>query len=352
MGLTTSSIHIYGTEAPAKSGAVFASYSAGWLTLLREPDAACDHDANLSLARALSKKTDAPVLCFGIFDSESISFSFFHHGKLAARYEDAASANKNLYAVPALVGYASGEKRRLSALLSCDDSEMKTALLEEFFGVCLVPDVMETPEDMVREKGTALFLAYTEENKALKGKKAPYKLELVTKYAGKSVSDHRAEFCSTHKPHHFLWGYRAEADQAPIPVCFTGEALTVTDRTAYEEDRLKGYNKMEGTAAACRYENGRYFADFSEDAPPAFRGRTMPLPRGMFLGTFVGDVFLFRGKNKVYVADESLKIVAKLSVKGFLSDVMGEYLLTETGDSSFLGFEPRAAIYIYRLVKQ
>ena len=80
----------------------------------------------------------------------------------------------------------------------------------------------------------------------------------------------------------------------------------------------------------------------------------MNLPAGFypFCFTDTGRLLLM-GRNHICIVDDTLKVVAKLSVKGEISDMVGNYILTTTGES-FCGheYEPRAAIYIYQLTRQ
>ena len=76
MESTLSSIHIYGSAVPKNTDFSFRLLSPNWLTCIgslavQTPD--CAEKA----ARLISKATDAPILYFGVFDSEMLWFPFF-----------------------------------------------------------------------------------------------------------------------------------------------------------------------------------------------------------------------------------------------------------------------------------
>jgi hypothetical protein len=73
-------------------------------------------------------------------------------------------------------------------------------------------------------------------------------------------------------------------------------------------------------------------------------------PRG-FLGT--GELILdTESTGKVYIVDSTLKIVAKLTVKREIADLVDNYILTTTGGCFFYyGYEPNAKVCIYKIEK-
>ena len=56
---------------------------------------------------------------------------------------------------------------------------------------------------------------------------------------------------------------------------------------------------------------------------------------------------------RAYIADESMNIIAKKTIKGDCADMVGDFILTYSGDS-FCGreYEPKATIRIYRLIEK
>ncbi len=75
------------------------------------------------------------------------------------------------------------------------------------------------------------------------------------------------------------------------------------------------------------------------------------LPSGFFPDTFTdkGELILV-GKHKVYMVDPSLKIIAKLSIKGDYCDYADEHILVTKGDSFYVYYHhPNAKVYIYRV---
>ena len=85
----------------------FKSLSEGWQTYI--PDVEPENPLDFQkLAKRISKSTDAPVMWFYIFDSDAIYFQFYINGKRAASYAQGDPMGcKNLYGIPAMVGYES-----------------------------------------------------------------------------------------------------------------------------------------------------------------------------------------------------------------------------------------------------
>ncbi|MBE6946502.1 MAG: hypothetical protein E7459_10535 [Ruminococcaceae bacterium] len=356
MGTSLSSIHIFGDRSPVGCGSSFRSYSPNWLTFVDDLSEKGPDHADL-VARNISKQIDAPVLLFGVFDSEMIWFTFFRNGKMASRYTDEQFiSNKRLYDIPAMVGYEEGYKKRLSTILTCADTERKIDMLEEFFGVCLryFPELSEGAEMLHVQRGDVLYKAYWEEEKKLTGKVAPMALSLLAEYPGKLFTDYFGGFKTT-KDHYFLYGYAAEGStpnsKALTPVHFDGRSLTATDAETYAQGRIP-----------CRYGDARFQyqygtpckVTFSDDCPPTFCGKTMTLPGGCFPLEFLpsGELLLV-GQHRILVVDDTLKVVARLSIKGDVADVLDNYILTASGGSFYAYlYEPNAKIYIYEIIKK
>ena len=138
MGTSLSSIHIFGDSAPIDCCFSFRSFSPNWQTCVDDfSEKAPDYP--YKAAKLISKLTYAPVLHFGVFDSEMIWFEVLRNGKVVSRYsDDEFVANKKLFDIPSLIGYGDGHKKRLSSLLRCSDIDHKIAMLEEYLGVCLL----------------------------------------------------------------------------------------------------------------------------------------------------------------------------------------------------------------------
>lgn len=353
MGTSLSSIHIFGDSAPIDCGFSFRSFSLNWQTCIDDFSENA-HDYPYKAAKFISNHIDAPVLHFGVFDSEMIWFEFFLNGKVISRYsDDEFVANKKLFDIPSLIGYNNGQKKRLSSLLSCSDIDFKIAMLEEYLGVCLLylPEISDNPEMFRRNRSDALYCKYQSEEKALTGKAAPVQLSLITEYPGKLFWDF---FGRNHlqsiKPHYFLYGYVQEDLHDLTPVRFTGKSLETSDLSTFSQNRIQRAHddprfKMHyGTP--CK-------VTFSDECPPAYRGKTMTLPSGFYPESFTkNNELLLQGNHRIYVADSTMKIIAKLSIKGDIADIMDDYVLTTTGDS-FCGycFEPKAKIYVYEIVR-
>lgn len=360
MGTSLNSIHIYGNLVPDKCGMDFISCSPGWLTCtvdFSEKEPGYSYKA----AKMISKQIDAPVLHFGVFDSEKIWFDFFKKGKIVARYsDDEFISNKKIYDIPAMIGYAEGYKKRLSNILACSDTDLKIAMLEEYFGVCLLffPGLMDEKETNYCNRTDRLYQAYQAEERELTGKRAPFALKLLEEYPGKLFSDVFGKH-ETFKPHFFLHGYVVEDLPAKcpklMPVQFTGTRLETSDFDTFEKERIPtSYEKMQyekqfeiqyGTLCKVR---------FLEKSPLEYRGKTMTLPNGFYPECFLpsGELLLL-GNRRIYIADDTLKIIAKLSFKGDCVDILDNYILTTQGESFYAYcYHPKTKIYIYELVKK
>ena len=356
MGTSLTSIHIFGNTAPVNCDFSFRSFSPNWLTCVEDfSEKAPDH--SYKTAKAISKQVDAPVLHFGVFDSEMLWFDFFLDGKVVARYSDEEFiSNKKLFSIPSLIGYGDGQKKRLSSLLSCSDIDFKIAMLEEYFGVCLrlLPELLDEPEMLLRERTDKLYLQYHAEEKAWTGKAAPIRLNLIAEYPGKLFWDSFGKH-EMIKPHFFLHGYTSENFSTGChdltPVRFTGNSLEITTPDTFEIDRIPR-----------RHEDPRFQmhygtpckVTFSEECPPDYCGKTMTLPNGFYPEEFLpSGELLLQGNHRIYVADHTFKIIAKLTIRGDIADVLGNHILTTTGDS-FCGYcyEPKAKIYIYEVLKK
>ena len=95
MGLSLTSIHIFGNAIPADCSFSFRSFSQNWMTCIDDLSGKAP-DYSYKTAKAISKLVDAPVLHFGVFDSDMIWFDFFRSGKVVARYSDGEFVWKNI----------------------------------------------------------------------------------------------------------------------------------------------------------------------------------------------------------------------------------------------------------------
>ena len=356
MGISLTSVHIFCNITPVDYNHSFRSFSPNWITCIDDFD---ESDANYSytLAKTISKHVDAPVLHFGVFDSEMIWFEFFLNGRVVSRYsDDEFVSNKKLFDIPSLIGYGEGQKKRLSSILSCSDTDTKISMLEEYFGVCLLfhPEFMDEPYTLLRERTDKLYQLYKIEERALTGKTAPMALNLIAEYPGKLFFNVFGEF-ETLKPHFFLHGYTSDdlltGYGGLTPVRFAGHKLEESTLDVFEQDRVpRQYNDPRfqihyGTP--CK-------VTFSEKCPIDYCGKTRTLPNGFSPEEFLpSGELLLSGNHRIFVANHTFKIIAKLPIKGEIADVLDNYILTTTGDS-FCGYcyEPKAKIYIYKIVNK
>ena len=351
MGTTLTSLHLYTAAVPAGCPLPFRSFSDHWLTCTADLTE-MEPVALWKLARKLSRHPDTVVLCFDVFDSESISFAFFKDGKVHSRYTDSSlTSNKKLYDIPGLVGLGDGYKRRLSSLLSCPDTDFKIAMLEEYLGVCLlfVPELMDEPDMLRRERGDEYYRQYRELEKALSGKNAPYELKLLAKAPGKLFYD---VFGNNHlnlvKPHCFLYGYTGDNTHMLYPVRYTGTALIGITPEEFQESRTRDRNRDPRFKMKYRPTDT---VTFSDDCPERYRGRTLPLPDGFYPVEFLSTgELLLAGNRRICLMDPEGRIVYRHGIKGDVADVVDNCLLTTTGNS-FCGYchEPGAAVFLYKL---
>ena len=233
-------------------------------------------------------------------------------------------------------------------------------LLEEYFGVCLIPfsEFLEhSPDSLVRIRSDKLYQAYLAEEKKLIGKQSPIKATLVSEVTGK-LFERRfkdADFL-TFTPHHYYFGYDTWESNWE-----EGALRTVR----FEQGKLVPISQEEFDAAPKKLRrearvDGRisedyfpvYKVHFTDKAPERLKNKTLIPPRGYSFCWFdeKGRAVLSNGRDGIAIVDETLKIIAKIRVKGCPVDYFDGYLLT-AGSGSFCGycFEPSNAIRIYRI---
>lgn len=186
MGTFASTVHVYtDTPLPNELGS-FSCFSEGWQTMLPRDEENFEQDRKI--ARRLSKQLALPVLWFWEFDSDEYGFVLFSDGKQRTVFStESLSEPKGLYQLPPLIDYPTGNKQRLSKILSCADMECSIAMLEEYFGVCLevFPELLKTPEALKRTRSEEKYRAYLAEEKRFSGKNAPIGAELTKELFGK-----------------------------------------------------------------------------------------------------------------------------------------------------------------------
>lgn len=328
MGFTLSSIHVYTSQPIGSEVCQFASFSDHWQTCITPFER---HRVYLEKAKKLSKTIADPVLCFGVFDSDYTMLDFFQNGKIAASYRGTGFPQpRNLYQIPKLVGYETGEKRRLSKILACPDAERQIGMLEELFGVCLLVDeqLLLREERLHKTRGNAQYLAYVEEEKALAGAHSNLKVELVLEQS--ALLDDRENFIGAgYYPLHYF--RLTSMDGSIQDVHFQNGALVPLSRDEREKMLAQRISYAE------RYDCEMVVSDmgahgwrFTDHAPKAFAGRAMKLPAGFYPFAFQGEnrFLLSNLKNSVAFMDESLKVIKKVRLQGIPYDVSDGYILT------------------------
>ncbi len=255
-----------------------------------------DADKTAIYLEELKQKFPAPVLYFFVFDSEAIELKVYLQGKVTAKYtDDEFGTNKNLYGIPALFGLPTGQKKRLSTIHGCADTDLKIAMLEEYFGVSLLYCSEEevSPKVWRREKGDAVYRQYLAEEKKLSGKSALFSLEHTATYPGKLFERYFGQHDMKVKPHHFLYGYHTSNHDLLSPVRFTGTELLLAEDILEKHPSPSKISLFEihyGTP--CRMT-------FTEQCPLPFRGKTAVLPRGFYPNAFTstGELLLTGNHN-------------------------------------------------------
>ncbi len=353
MGTTFSGIHILSDKKIQISSFEFRSFSEGWQTCITDFSDK-DIDYPFKAAKIISKQISEPILFYCIFDSDYIYFEFLQNGKCIARYsDDEFSTNKNLYGIPSILGYGDGYKKRLSNILSCDDAEEKNELLEEYFGVCLLafPEFICDPLSLKREKSDALYREFRNRDQDISGKKAPVFLKLANEYKGKIFLDYFGSHTLTIKKHCYLFGYENQDSNLLTPVRFCGENLEPLSIEEFNQNRVKNAQERN----FCKIEYGTIcYAIFNDLAPSSYANKKMKLPNNFYpLGFDTKNRLVLTGRRKIYIADEHMKIVAKISIKGDCADMINDFILTTSGNSFFFyAYEPKAAVRIYQLVEK
>ncbi|MBE6038844.1 MAG: hypothetical protein E7218_06520 [Anaerofustis stercorihominis] len=359
MGTTFSSVHIYSSDE-VHGFSNFHSFSEGWQTYIpdEEPE---DPFVLQKLAKKISKSTDDPVLWFFIFDSETFVFEFYKNGKkVAACSRTDTNENKNMYGIPSLIGYESGQKRRLSRILSCSDIDYQLELLEEYFGVCLIPMpemLEESPEDLLRVRSDELYQAYLAEEKKLTGKRAPFKVTLISEQTGKLFTHKfRDPDMTNRRPHHYYFGYDTYEtnfeEGALRTVRFEpGRLVPITQEEFDAVPKVPPRSVREDGCFTEEYYPS-YKVHFTDKAPEGFKNKTLVTPRGYYFFRFDGKgrVILSDEHGGIAIVDETLKVIAKMRVKGYPVDFEDGHILTVGGESFFAYYyNPSDKVRIYRI---
>lgn len=356
MGITFCSIHIYSTESVAHKDFQFQCLSQGWQTYVPECRDFSDLENTQKTARKISKIVDSPVLWFYELDEEALFLKFYLNGNQVVSYSGSGSgSNKNLQQVPQLVGYQDGHKRRFSKILSCSEIDFQIELLEEFFGVCLLPLpelLAENPQTLSRTRGDTLFKEYSEAEKALTGKRAAIQAELVQELEG-VLDNYDLNWFSgkCFKEHYYLYCKARIEGIEKYPACFQNGVI---EFISYEEFLKNGADKPyppRNIGEDPRYKESFYPTKltFAKNAPAAYAGKEMLLPRGLYgLGFDAKErLILYDDKSTFAVVDKNMKIIAKQRLKGNIRDIDGDYILTYEDIHGFSG-----VVRVYRICDQ
>ena len=344
MGTTFCSIHIYSSHPIASDKYRFHCFSPGWHTYLFEKDSDLNPDITRKTARHISNLVSAPVLWFYLFDDDILAFKFYVGGKECARYSShLLEPNRNISKISELIGYT-GHNRDLSHILNCSDLHQQIELLEDFFGVCLLPFpelVNRNPQSLHRERTSSHINNFITMDKRLSGKHGPIQVQLVQEVAGVlDCCDWFWEWFEK-KPktpvphfsaHYYLFSTAHSTERVCMPVHFNNGKINIISSDEMKQkgaNRPNPYTKIGDSPLYTHhfYPNKLYFTD---TAPTAYRNREILLPRGFFgLGFDSRDrLVLFDDKSTFAIADEHGKIIAKQRLKGQIQDLRGDFILT------------------------
>ncbi len=352
MGTTFSSIHVYGNEELKIDSFEFRSFSEGWQTCINDfSEENLDYFGNT--AKLISKKTSAPVLWFYIFDDEAINFAFFKGGRKVAQYsDDEWSPNKNLSGIPAMIGYGDGYKKRLSNILGCGDAFEKMKLLEEYFGVCLLPfpELLSDPDALKRERGEELYNDCIKKEKTISAKKSPVSAKLIIEYKGKIFQNYFDKLSQDDiKEHCYLYGYETE-DSDITPVRFVGERLEKISKKEFNKDRVSAKRDC----AFYEFDYKAHSVTFNDKVPEQYVNKTVKLPNKFYpLGFDSKNRLILQSKGKLAIADENMNIIATMPIKGEACEVLGDYVLVTSGFSFYaFVYDSVSVVRIYKLIEK
>ena len=354
---TRTGIHVYSAEKPDIPGADFRSFSDGWYTFTGTADA--------RKARAMSKKTDCPVLFFVFSDFDTVYLNFYKNGKTVAGIStDAFIGSKGTSQIPGLVGYGGpGVQKRISDILKCTDSARLIALLEEYLGLTLLPPENDgDPEPPRRERGDALYRSYRAELDRTRGKAAPVKAVLVKEFPGKVfIQPVKADrYLPRYK---YLFGYDRPGNSTLTCVEFVDGDLVPSSYDASELNELPNIGSSSVNIIDWRDQSPPTGVNetlpgenrtirFNSNAPEPFKDRTVAVPRGYFSIGFDGRGHLMFTdyKRHLCITDADGNIISRISIKGDPQDFRDGYLMTAGFGSEWLHeYSPTDYIRIYRL---
>lgn len=334
MGASYCSIHCY-TGAPVQVGQErFCCFSAGWQTYRPAAQRFEDPEQTQSIARRISRAVGMPVLWFYLFDEEQVRFALYLEGKKAAEY---GWSSRNLSRVPELLDTGEDGERRLKRILECPDLMQKIGLLEEYFGVCLLPAEEATAEHdprWRRTRGDGLYRQYEEAEQRLTGRLAPMEAVVVQELPGVwETRDVKFLFITVRvpgspdfQPGYGLYRCANTTEARRVPTCFRGGQL---EFITTEEMRTRGVSRYPFTLVTPCWTEQAGKVRFAPEAPGTYAGAELVLPAGWAVLGFAGERLLLQISEKwIAVMDEAQKIRAKLRLKGRVVAQDGAYLLT------------------------
>ena len=360
MAISYGSVNVYTNESIKLDDYSFMSFSENWQTLIAfapKKNSECtitkmaDPYETQKAARKISKIYDLPVLWFYQFDEDVNAFILYVNGRQLASFDSSnPEGKKKIFSIPQMVGYDEGGKRRLSTILDCSSIDLQTEMLEEYFGVCLLPfpeEIEENPKSITRYRGDGAYKKYREAMKKLTGKNASIKLKLCENFKG-DLAPYESNKGIIH--HYYIYRTENEVSAKRVPAHFINGKVEFIS-----EDDLKSAEK---TSDIIQYiGDSPHYNDYCEDsisfkqsAPPAYANRVLTSPAGYHaLGFDSKGRLLMTNANDTCVAimDENLRMIAKHSVKGCIIDQDGDYILSLRAGLGIYAAFPE--IYIYKL---
>ena len=195
------------------------------------------------------------------------------------------------------------------------------------------------------------------EEKKLTGKQSPVKVELISEQAGK-LFNHKFDDEDKHsfKPYHYYFGYDTFVSNSESgalrPVRFEhGRLVAITEEEFDAAPKVLSQNvRVDERFSEEFYPT--YKIHFTDKAPEGLKNKTLVTPRGFYFYWFdeKGRAILSNERGGIVVVDETLKVIAKVHVKGTPVNYADGYILT-VGSESFFAYyyNPSNTVRIYRI---
>lgn len=351
MGLSFISLHVFSGQKIDSSLGSFVSYSEGWQTLAE--DIPAYDEALLRRCRRISKLALAPVLLFQVLDSDCCIMNIYSGGKDIARL--VGSEHSGMTKIPALLGFEDQPKNRLREIISCTDAETQCAMLEEYFGLCLLPLPELSPEEKRRSRDDKLYRAWRAEEKQLFSGCGRLKTELIQEIPG--MLHLRLGFSDKNLYDLHYFGYQKPGyehpSQAYSAVCFRNGRLEPVSEEELSRHRIPIGSGMPRWSTPIQEE---YFPvhriTLPPDAPENLAGRTLKIPDTFMFCGYYKETYLVlaNGQRTLILMNSDGRILFRMRFSCDILDYADGHVLTCTGNVAI--FSPDSSghfIQIHRI---